>query len=258
MPGALSQDDARIRLEWGPRGASETSAGAGFAVVVDVLSFTTTLSVAVDRGIDVFPYRWKDNGAIDFAQAHSATLAVGRLEAQRQPGYSAVSLSPFSVREADGLGRLVLPSPNGSTICSELADTGATVLGACLRNRSAVARWLAAQLDSPSSTAITVVAAGERWPGDGSLRPAVEDMWGAGAVVAALEDLGAGPLSPEAATAAGAFRAVQPSLSAVLARCSSGRELSEAGFSDDVRIASELDASICVPVLRGSRFVNAA
>ena len=38
-------------------------AGCGVAVVVDVLSFTTTVSVALDRGVEVVPHRWADDTA---------------------------------------------------------------------------------------------------------------------------------------------------------------------------------------------------
>ena len=34
----------RVRFDWGPTGAAAIAAGADVAVVVDVLSFTTTLS----------------------------------------------------------------------------------------------------------------------------------------------------------------------------------------------------------------------
>src|SRR2546423_1644490 len=42
-----------------------------------------------------------------------------------------------------------------------------------------------------------------------------------------------------------------------LAECSSGQELVEKGFADDVRIASEVDAACAVPVLVEGRFVAA-
>ena len=48
---------------------------------------------------------------------------------------------------------------------------------------AAVARWLQAR-----GGTVAVVAAGERWP-DGSLRPAAEDLWGAGAVLAGEDAL---------------------------------------------------------------------
>lgn len=43
----------RVRVDWGLDGAVALSAGADVAVVVDVLSFTTTLSVALDAGVRV-------------------------------------------------------------------------------------------------------------------------------------------------------------------------------------------------------------
>ena len=170
-----------------------------------------------------------------------------------------------------GVDRVVLPSPNGSSIAFGLADSGCTVVGACLRNRTAVARWLQAQ-----GGTVAVVAAGERWP-DGSLRPAAEDLWGAGAVLALLPRDG---LSPEALLAADAFRAVvgevvrdstapgspdrgpfvhglprpDPLLATALRDCASGRELATAGFAEDVDVAAELDASDVVPVLADGAF----
>ncbi len=97
---------------------------------------------------------------------------------------------------------------------------------------------------------MAVVAAGERWD-DGSLRPAVEDLWGAGAVVDAL---GRADLSPEAELARGAFLAVRDRLPAALRECASGRELAEAGFGDEAPYAADLDVTEVVPVLRGDAF----
>ena len=194
-----------MRFDWGPTGAAAIVEGADIAVVVDVLSFTTTLCVAVERGMTVLPYRWNDERAAAYAEQRAATLAVGRLEARSLPGGAGVSLSPAAMARVSGVDRVVLPSPNGSSIAFGLADSGCTVVGACLRNRTAVARWLQAR-----GGTVAVVAAGERWP-DGSLRPAAEDLWGAGAVLALLDDV---DLSPEARLAADAFRAVESTLAA--------------------------------------------
>ncbi|HEY0949929.1 2-phosphosulfolactate phosphatase [Nocardioides sp.] len=242
--GAHTQSAYRLRFEWGATGAAAIVGGADVAVVVDVLSFTTTLTVAVERGITVYPFRWKDERATAYAAERAAVLATGRSER------TGVSLSPVSVRAAEGIERLVLPSPNGSSIAFGLADAGVTVVGASLRNAVAVARWL------PDGASVAVVAAGERWP-DGSLRPAVEDLWGAGAVVAALVDLGATGLSPEARVAECAFRAVEARLTEELHDCASGRELVEIGFAGDVAVAAEHDACAAVPVLDGEAFVAA-
>ena len=254
-----------VRFEWGPTGAAATAptGDPAYAVVVDVLSFTTTVSVAVARGIEVHPFPWRDARAREYAEAHDAVLAIGRHEARRAG--AGVSLSPGSIAAAEGLVRLVLPSPNGSTIAAGLAGSGATVLAASLRNRRAGAAHLADHLadhltdhltDRGSIGGLTVIAAGERWP-DGSLRPAVEDLWGAGAVLAALVDLGVTGLAPEARVAEQAFRAVEAELEAALRSCASGRELVDTDFAQDVAIAGELDADGCVPVLAGGFFSDA-
>ncbi len=254
MPSPFDQAPYRVRLEWGPTGGQAVAADATYAVVVDVLSFTTTLSVAADLGVEVLPFPWKDESAAAYAHSHAARLAVGRLEAARDPG-ATVSLSPGSLRRAAGLHRIVLPSPNGSTTSFLLRDSGATVVGAALRNATAVARWLAGRLVEDPAASVAVVAAGERWP-DGSLRPCLEDQLGAGAVVAGLEDLGVGPLSPEAGIAAAGYRHAVPRLREAVLACASGRELVERGFVDDVDVALEVDTSVSVPLLSGVSFTG--
>ena len=246
------QRGSRVRHDWGLAGARAVARDVDVAVVVDVLSFTTTLSVATEAGVQVLPYRWADDGAARYADQHDAALAVGRRAAA--PGQ--ISLSPASVRAADPLpARLVLPSPNGSTIAHHLADGAGVVLGACLRNATAVASWIDDHHDR-GTTSVAVVSAGERWP-DGSLRPAVEDLWGAGAVLAALADRGWQDLSTEAVVALEAHRAAAPRLSDLLMGCASGRELVDAGFGADVDVAAEVDRGCSVPVLDGLAFVSA-
>lgn len=174
MSSPLGQANFRLGLEWGGSGATATPVRQGdFAAVVDVLSFSTTVSVAADRGVEVWPYRWADDSAHAYARERHAVLAVARTEAS--PGD--VSLSPASLRRARELRRVVLPSPNGSTICHRLADGDANVVAVSLRNAVAVAELLAVELELDPRSQLTVVAAGERWT-DGSLRPAVEDFWG--------------------------------------------------------------------------------
>lgn len=260
MSSPWDQRGSRVRLEWGVA-AADAVAEHAICVVVDVLSFTTTLSVAADRRVVVHPYRWKDGSARALADELGATLAVGRSAVGRSAvgrgeagrgatGPGEVSLSPATVRAASGLHTLVLPSPNGSTIAHVLASRGASVVGACLRNRTAVARHLVERLATNPGTAVALVPAGERWP-DGSLRPAVEDLWGAGSVVAAMLDLGVdhAAVSEEAWAAAAAYRLVEGRVGAALLACSSGRELTDLGYAGDVAIAAELDTSEVVPVL---------
>lgn len=249
---AHGQASYDVRLEWGPTGGAAIAAEADIAVVVDVLSFTTTLSIAVSRGTRVFPFRWNDERAREYAAERDAVLAVGRLE-ERELRDAPPSLSPARLLTADPVARLVLPSPNGSTICTALERPGLTVVGASLRNRTAVAQWLMPRVKDGATLA--VVPAGERWP-DGSLRPAVEDLWGAGAVLAAL-----GPveqeLSPEAEHARASYELTAGGVGAALAGTASGRELAVIGFAGDVAAAADLDADDAVPVLGPDGFISA-
>lgn len=258
MTDVRGQNGHRIRLDWGVNGAVTVAGSEELAVVVDVLSFTTTLSVAVDLGAEVYPYRWRDDGAEAYARRRDAEVAVGRLEAGRG-SLVQVSLSPVSLREVRGLERLVLPSPNGSTISATLRDRGTDVVGACLRNRRAVAEWVLALLLDRPGCSLAVVPAGEQWD-DGALRPAVEDLWGAGAVLDSLLDLRPAleaDLSEEARVAVSDFRAVRERLTEALLGSVSGAELIERGYRDDVLVAAEIDSTTVVPVLRGDRFVAA-
>lgn len=213
-----AQTEYRVRCDWGPAGADAIGPGARIVAIVDVLSFTTALSVAADRRIEVFPYRWRDSRAAIFAARHRAMLAVGRSETGTD---RPVSLSPATIRSCTGVVRLVLPSPNGSTIARHLAELGATVIGVSLRNARAAAAWTARQV--AGEAVVAVIPAGERWKADGSLRPAVEDLWGAGAFIAGLADEGIGPLSPEADAAATAYRRVAPRIGEALRDCGSFR-----------------------------------
>jgi 2-phosphosulfolactate phosphatase len=246
-----SQQGYGVQLEWGPIGAAWLSRPEAAVVVFDGLCFTTCVSVAVGRGTAVHPAAWRDGRAVELATGLDAELAVGRGEVTTERPYS---LSPAHLLTAPPTPRLVLPSPNGSTIAA--AATTGTVVAACLRNASAVARWLEAQGYGTPERPVAVVPAGERWP-DGSLRPALEDLLGAAAVVSALAARGAGPLSPEA-VAAPPVLAATADLRAGLRECGSGRELVTRGWPEDVDVAAERDADSVVPVLVDGAFVDRA
>lgn len=253
MNEVFGQRDYALRMEWGPSGAVATAAEV--AVVVDVLSFTTSVTVAVERGMRVFPFRWKDERAAEFAANHDAVLAVHRMDAERDGQAPAPSLSPSGLMACDVIPRVILPSPNGSTIAAVLEEAGtAQIAAGCLRNASAVGRWLAPHLEGGRSVA--VIAGGERWKTDGTLRPALEDHLGAGAIIAATLAHAAEPLSvsPEASAAMAIFESMRGNLAGMVAECASGRELIAGGYGGDVAIASEYDHSEIVPALIDGAF----
>jgi len=247
----FGQGEFGVRLDWGPIGAGATQAEV--AVVVDVLSFSTSVTVAVERGMRVFPYQWNGAQAQQFAAARDAVLAVGRLEATKQGAVPAPSLSPAGLLACQAIPRLVLPSPNGSTIAAALAEGDSTVAVGCLRNAQAVARWLAPAIRAGRSVA--VIAAGERWSYDDSLRPALEDHLGAGAILSALVGLGLGDgFSPEARASVELFDASLATLAENMHNCVGGRELNTKGFGSDVDVAADLNSSSTVPVLVDGAF----
>jgi 2-phosphosulfolactate phosphatase len=228
-----------VRLAWGPEGIGTLAGGVATVVLVDVLRFTTALDVATARGAAVHPARWPfDREVADDADgADGSAVGTG-------------SLSPGSLAAVTPGDRIVLPSQNGSHCSAVAAATGRAVVGACLRNAAAVGSWLL-----PRDGPVAVIACGERRP-DGSLRPAVEDLIGAGAVVAAL---GRGrSCSPEADAARAGFVAAAADLNAVLWDCESGRELRAKGLADDIAWAAASAVSSGVPVLGADGAYRAA
>ena len=212
------QSGHSVRFEWGLHGLRATASDA-IVVLVDIHSFTTSVSIACGRGAIVWPCAWN-------------------------PSLAGQRVSPSTLINAAPGAELVLPSQNGSALAYEAMREGRTVIAASIRNAGAVAAWLRRQ-HSP----VAVIACGERWPDD-TWRFSVEDLIGAGAVIAQL----GGDASPEAASAAAAFNAARTDLFAPLRNCSSGRELMKRGFERDVVLASELNAERSVPLLVQSAF----
>ena len=135
------------------------------------------------------------------------------------------------------------------------------------RNATAVARTvLEIQNRRRQRTSVSVIAAGELTDAD-DLRFAVEDLLGAGAIIAALSDLGADHTSPEAAAACESARGLRRALRHLLTASGSGKELA-AGVAATARIeasglvpttpaaAAEIDATDAVPVLEGDQFIR--
>jgi 2-phosphosulfolactate phosphatase len=249
-----SQRLSGVRFEWGPAGAAAIGAPGAALVVVDVLSWSTAVTIAVSRGTAVYPHPWPSPDLQAFAVARDAVCAVRRSDVDADHPWS---LSPAHLVAAPVAARLVLPSPNGSAIAAGVATpaVGAeAVIAVSLRNATAVGRWLSEQGWGRPGRAVVVVAAGERWP-NGELRPARQDHRGAGAVIAAIADRAA--VSPEAAAAEAAWEVHRLHLAGVLRACSSGRELIEAGYGTDVALAAEHDTQSTVPVLTDGAFRSA-
>jgi len=233
MPQPFAQTSYQVRFEWGAEGLARL-APADVVVSVDVLRFSSTMANAVADGQEIDlddAVRWSRNGA-DVVRA--------------------ASLSPAS------------PSAQNPD-----AAQHPTVLVGGIRNAAAVARAvMALQERRGDRVSVAVIAAGER-ASSGELRFAVEDQLGAGAIIAALTDLGIDHSSPEAAVAAESFRALRRGVRHLLIGSGSGREIAD-GVPATARMeasgvrpvtvaeAAELDAVDAVPELRDGVFARFA
>jgi 2-phosphosulfolactate phosphatase len=234
----FDQAEYDLRCEWGVEGLLALQATSDAVVIVDVLSFSTAVDIALSKGASVLPYRWKDDSAKRFAAEKGAVLAGGR------GAGGEYTLSPASLRSIPPGTLLVLPSPNGSTLA--LNASGAPVFTACLRNAPVVAKQAAAH-----GSRIAVIPAGEQWR-ESALRPCLEDLMGAGSVLAELP----GTSSPEAEMAIATFERFRQNLGGALFGCASGKELVERGFALDVELAGEYAISRVVPILTRERFID--
>ncbi|WP_029569091.1 2-phosphosulfolactate phosphatase [Pantoea ananatis] len=235
-----SQDAFAIRLEWGIAALDHLAGNVDAIVIVDVMSFSTSVSLAVENGARVYPYPWKDQTVVHYAQSVGAVAA----NSDRRFGGEGYSLSPRTLLSVRPGERLVLPSPNGSATCFRAREWGVPVLTGCLRNLTATA-----EACRPFKR-LLIVPCGERWP-DGSLRPCIEDYVVAGGIIAALER---NSLSPEAQTAVAAWHAHQLQDFTALFHCSSATELIQRGFPEDVTLCLTKDAARRPCFLSGEYF----
>jgi 2-phosphosulfolactate phosphatase len=224
-----------IRSEWGLHGVQRMRSHVAVLIIVDVLSFSTSVDIATGRGAEVLPFPYGDRGAAQTA----ADEADAVLAAPRHASGDQLSLSPRSLTQIAPDTRLMLPSPNGSRLSVE-ASTGA-VLAGCFRNAGAVARAARALAEGG---AIGVIPAGERWP-DGSLRPAIEDLLGTGAIIHAL----GGAPDAEAEVACATYRGAGEGWRRIIRSSMTGQELIHGGYAEDVELALQLDVSTHAPLL---------
>jgi 2-phosphosulfolactate phosphatase len=228
----------QVTCDWGVNALTQVPHDA-VVVIVDVFSFTTAVTVACGRGAHIYPCPWSGERAEELARAQGARLASKTRD-------TAFSLSPSALRALPHGTRMVLPSRNGSSIAFAAREAGfATIIAGCLRNAAAVARWIG---DRPAA----IIAGGERWADD-SLRFALEDWVAAGAIIARLPHA----RSAEAEAAVAAFERLRGDLAGHLRATISGQELINAGWTDDVDVATELDIDDVVPILDGNSFRDA-
>ena len=213
---------------WGQDGLAYYGAFFKAIVIVDVLSFCTTVDIALSKGCSVIPTKIENvDMLLSLAYQQQAILAKKRTE----PG---ITLSPSSMKFLNSRQPILLPSPNGSTLIDLAFHFEKPVFAGCFRNSQALTDLLNLKEFSP----ILFVAAGERYPNK-MLRPAVEDCWGVGSILANLD----GEKTIEAEFSIQSFKAVSGDLRSNLLACESGQELVIHGYRQDVELAAEQNIS---------------
>ncbi len=87
----FDQSEYELRCEWGAHGVAQLAKISDIAIVVDVLSFSTAVDIAVSNGALVFPYGSRDTALEDYARARSAHIC------EKVRTHSGFSLSPASL-----------------------------------------------------------------------------------------------------------------------------------------------------------------
>lgn len=242
----FDQKSFDCRLDWGLNGIKRAVKRKDIIVIIDVLSFSTTVITAIHYGAEIFPFIKSNIKDIDlYAQKINAEVVLGRSEAKL---YKRQSLSPLSFDKSCNKKKFLLPSRNGSTY-SKIAENNKYVFIGSIINASSVSSTIN-KIRKFNKIPVTVISCGERWKEDKELRPSIEDYLGAGAILSTLN----GIKSPEAKVCINAFKTSKPELKKLIWNSISGRELRSWGFDKDVRYASKLNMIKEVPFLKNKSF----
>ena len=239
--------EAQVHVEWGPTGARLAAGRGDIVVIVDVLAFSTSVVLTTARGGTALSYSAAELEEMGGRARAAALLDAEIVDKDRAATTARFSLSPASLATIAPGDRLIFTSLNGAA-CTSAAARSPVVLVGALTNATAVAAAVQILVADATADRCTIVPCGERWTSvsdePDSLRPCVEDLLGAGAIVGALSGL---TRSAEAHLAAHAWEASASRTTEVLRSCVSGRELIERGFPDDVELAAHVDSTGAVP-----------
>jgi 2-phosphosulfolactate phosphatase len=211
-------------------------------VAVDVIRATTTATTAVSLGRRVFPARTTDEAAVT-AAGLPQPLLVGELGGNTPFGFDLTNSPALIAARSDVERPMVLVSSSGTQLVLNAVGCEALYL-ACLRNYSAVARFLATR-----HTCIAVLGAGTR----GQFRR--EDQIGCALVARGLIELGYVPEDQATADYVCQWQAVDLD---VIRAGRSADYLRKSGQEQDLEfILAHVDDLQTVPVLVGGELVDA-
>jgi 2-phosphosulfolactate phosphatase len=212
---------------------------AGRAVVVfDVLRATTSITAALKAGvrsIRIFPTTADANAARD---QYPSALLCGEEQCLPPPGFD-LGNSPAAFEPSLHTGRDILMSTTNGTRAILSAAGAAHICVGGLVNAAAVAKFLA-QKNLP----VALLCAGT----NGAI--AMEDILGAGAIIASLKLLGTVRYESDSVHVADQlFSAAQNNLASILRLTRGGLNLIAAGLEADIDFAARLNTIETVGVV---------
>ncbi len=209
--------------------------------VVDALRATTSIVAAFERHAAAVVAVDGIRRAVRLRASHRDADAVlcGERGGLPPPGFD-LGNSPAELLAHDWHGRMLLLATTNGTRALVGAPAGVPVAAAALRNRAAVARWLAVG-GSEDDALVAVTCAGEA---HGHVI-ALEDVVVAGAIVDALVASGARP--DDAARLALAAWRRGPSPNELLLAADHAAALVKLGLEHDIEAAAKVDVTDLVP-----------
>lgn len=213
-------------------------------VVVDVLRACTSITYALDHGVDQVIPVTSVEGATQLLHSldRASTLLAGEQDGSKLPGFD-LGNSPHEFRGAGVAGKTVIySSPNGAPLLSRNLEAVEKVL-LSLVNVQAVAEYLRTKEDDE----LTVICAGHEG------RFALEDAVCAGMLIDQLGPGNDAELNDAARAAWILFLAHRKDLGSICRSSAQGRFLHEHGHDADLTAAADVDALSLVPVVEDGR-----
>jgi 2-phosphosulfolactate phosphatase len=228
----MPREDMLIDVVQLPSELSHDHVHGRTVVVLDVLRATTTMTAALAAGVKEILVQPDLDTVRKTATAFGGlALTCGEKDCVMPPDFM-LGNSPGGFVPTHA-GRTVFMATTNGTKAIIAARQAARMFAGALVNAGAVARTVVA-----TGSDVTLLCAGS----DG--RVALEDMLGAGAVLSAIEALGAPVLYASDVTliARDLFTANRADLKSALARTRGGTNIIRSGLQDDIDFCAQLDA----------------
>lgn len=72
---AFRQENFALRMEWGMAGVEHLAESVDCIIIVDVMSFSSCVSLVTNRGAFIYPWPWKDETAAEYGRKQQAKVA---------------------------------------------------------------------------------------------------------------------------------------------------------------------------------------